>query len=122
MRNSIQTLRELSRRPYGNSAVSLRELSRRPSRHSAVAPSRHSAVQIIPTLSRWLTAQFPAKHRLSALIQIFQGGLNLSALILQVDFVKHGHAASSAPAARALAQRCVLTVKDNDKTSKGSKL
>lgn len=122
MKNSIQTLRELSRRPYGNSAVSLRELNRTPSRHSAVAPSRHSAVQNIPTLSRWLTAQFPAKHRLLALIQIFQERLNLSGQILQVDFVKHGHAASSAPAARVLAQWQVAAFKTKEETLQGSKL
>lgn len=103
MKNSIQTLRELSRRPYGNSAVSLRELSRRPSRHSAVAPYGNSAVQTIPTLSRWLTAQFPAKHRLLAWIKTFQHGFNLSAGIKQVDVSKHRVAASCAALRRVLA-------------------
>ena len=104
MKNSIQTLRELSRRPY---------------RYSAAAPYGNSAVQTITTLSRWLTAQFPCKHRLSALIQIFQHRFNLSAQILQLDLLKHGYAASCAALRRVLALIVLTSVKDKIKTSKG---
>jgi len=100
MKNSAETITTLSRRPSRHSAVSLRELSRIPSRHSAVRPYGNSAVTI-PTLSRWRTAEFPSKHRYTALI--FQEGLNLSARILQVVFIEHRPAASSAPGARGLA-------------------
>lgn len=85
MKTSVQTVPKLSREPYRNSAVSLRELSRD---HRDTEPSDRTDTEplTIPKLSRWLTAEFPCKHRLSALI--FKHRLNLSAQILQADSSK----------------------------------
>ena len=121
MKNSIQTLRELSRRPSGNSAVSLRELSRdltgtepwHPTGTEPWVPYGNSAVG--SRLSSRLSTDIQQGFNLSAPIQPFRSDL-------QVDFDEHRYAASSAPAARALAQQSVVTVKDKDKTSKGLKL
>ena len=79
-----------------HSALTQPSLNRIAPRHSAVEPNRHSAA-ITPSLSRRLRAQRRFKQGFSA--GIYQEGLSLSALILQLG-VEHRLAACSAPPAR----------------------
>jgi hypothetical protein len=99
MKNS---LRVLSRGAYGYSSVTIPVLSRRPSLCSAVASNGHSAVR--PSLSSAVRRRLSTRVSTDSQhgLKFFQHRLNLSALILQADFAKPGHAASSAPAARSL--------------------
>jgi hypothetical protein len=82
--------------PNRHLAVTQPSLNRIPSRYSAVEPNRHSGATT-PSLSGWLTAQRRFKQGFSA--AIYQEGLSLSALILQLG-LQHRLAACSAPAAR----------------------
>jgi len=81
---------------YRHSAVIQPSLNRKSPRYSAVQPNRESVVAT-SSLSRWLTAQRRFKQGFSA--GIYQEGLSLSALILQLG-LQTRLAACSAPAAR----------------------
>jgi len=98
MKNSATYHRTNQPLATGRSALTTRTLSRRPPGHSTVGAPGHSAVTT-RTLNRQSTAEYPAKHRLLALI--FKLGLNLSALILQLRLLAQ-YAASCAALPRSL--------------------